>query len=317
MLKALFFVVCSTFGLALCWSASAATTVKHPPGAYVEVDGARLWYETEGTGPALLLIAGGPGASHDVFHPYFSVLAATHRVIYFDSFGRGKSEKAKDPTEYSFDRDVRDVEALREALHLGKIDLFGHSYGGMVAQAYALQYPKAVSHLILSDTFYSGEMWQANNQSTALNIRNQFPETWNEIESVRAAGHNTCSKEYQDVANIPLSLMYFYNAGKAKTLEESGVQINLEVYCAIAGEDADFLIGGDIGRLDFRMSLAKIQSPILIISGRYDRISIPSWAASYARYTPQAKLAWFEQSGHFPFIEETEKTMTTIDAFLR
>jgi hypothetical protein len=41
--------------------------------------------------------------------------------------------------------------------------------------------------------------------------------------------------------------MYFYNAGKAKAIEESGVQINFEVYCAIAGEDADFLIGGDIG----------------------------------------------------------------------
>jgi proline iminopeptidase len=70
-------------------------------------------------------------------------------------------------------------------------------------------------------------------------------------------------------------------------------------------------------KLEFRMSLAKIQSPILIISGRYDRISIPSWVMSYTRYAPQAKLAWFEQSGHFPFIEETQKNMTTIDVFLR
>src|SRR5271156_6271628 len=71
-----------------------AEPVSHPPGAYVSVNGAKLWYESEGQGEALVLVAGGPGESHDTFHPYFSSLASHYRIIYFDAFGRGKSDRA-------------------------------------------------------------------------------------------------------------------------------------------------------------------------------------------------------------------------------
>ena len=162
---------------ALCQSGSpkeVVTTVKHPPGAYVEVNGAKLWYESEGSGEPLVLIAGGPGDAH-YFHPFFSVLADSYRVISFDAFGRGRSDRAKSPDQYSFDRDVADVEELREALGLGRIALLGHSYGGMVAQAYALKYPESVKNLILVDTYYNAEMWQvANNDNTNYEIQNQI-----------------------------------------------------------------------------------------------------------------------------------------------
>src|SRR5262249_2659008 len=135
----------------------------HPPGQFVTVNGAKLWYETEGKGEPVLLIAGGPGDSHVFFHPFFSVLSNSYRLIYFDAFGCGKSDRAKVATDYSFDRDVEDIEGLRKALNLGQMNLVGHSYGGMVAIAYALKYPQSVKRLILSSTLYSGEMWQANN----------------------------------------------------------------------------------------------------------------------------------------------------------
>jgi hypothetical protein len=112
----------------------------HPPGDYAAVNGVKLWYESEGYGPALVLIAGGPGLSHSYFHPCFSVLATSFRIIYFDAFGTGKSDRAHDLHEYSFSRDVENLEGLRKALGLGKINVLGHSYGGMVAQAYALRW---------------------------------------------------------------------------------------------------------------------------------------------------------------------------------
>src|SRR5579863_7778055 len=165
--------------------------IKHPPGAYAHVNGANLWYESEGHGEPLLLIAGGPGAAH-YFHPFFSVLADSYRVICFDSFGRGKSDRATSPNEYSFDRDVEDVEGLRKALGLDKINLLGHSYGGMVAQAYALKYPHAVSKLILADTFYDAEMWQvANNDHTNSEIQSQFPEIWEKVQRLRSMGFHS------------------------------------------------------------------------------------------------------------------------------
>ncbi len=146
---------------AVCRGASqtpSSPVVKHPPGAYAHVNGAKLWHESEGKGPPLVLISGGPGAPHNVFHPWFSALAVHYRVIYFDAFGRGKSDRGRSPKEYTFDRDVKDLEGLRKALGFNKMAVLGFSYGGMVAQAYALKHPGRVGHLILADTLYSGEM---------------------------------------------------------------------------------------------------------------------------------------------------------------
>ena len=148
----------------------SAAHASHPRGDYVTVNGAKLWFESEGSGEPLVLISGGPGFSHSYFHPYFSVLSSSYRVIYFDSFGRGRSDRAKEPGEYSFSRDVQDVEGLREALGLKQISVLGHSYGGMVAIAYALRFPQSVRKLILIDTLFSAEMWQANNDNWNLQI---------------------------------------------------------------------------------------------------------------------------------------------------
>ena len=62
----------------------------------------------------------------------------------------------KSPSEYTFERDVEDIEGIRKALNLGQINVLGHSYGGMVAQAYALKYPDSVKRLILANTLFSG-----------------------------------------------------------------------------------------------------------------------------------------------------------------
>lgn len=289
----------------------SAMAQTHPPGQYVTVNGARIWYESEGRGEPLILIAGGPGSAH-YFHPQFSALADQYRVIYYDAFGRGKSDRAKSPAEYTFARDVEDLEGLRKALGFETIHLLGHSYGGMVAQAYALKHPAAVKRLILADTFFSGEMWQANNDNYNHEARNQFPEKWARIEDVRARGFRSQDKEHQEVYQIPSGILYYFNPSN----EVSG-PFNTEVYYAIVGEDGDFVIGGDIGKLDFRRALSELKMPILILAGRYDRVSIPRLAVQYKRYAPQAEFVMFEKSGHLPFVEEPELTMQVLRTFLR
>ena len=89
---------------------------KGPKGAFALVNGAKLWYHAEGKGPPLLIIPGGPGLSHRYLYSHFSALKNTHKVIYFDAFGRGRSERAKNLEQYTIDRDVEDVEGLRKAL---------------------------------------------------------------------------------------------------------------------------------------------------------------------------------------------------------
>jgi proline iminopeptidase len=202
--SAIVFVACSTFsGCVQNASVSDVNKVSdiNTGGSYVVVNGAKLWYEIEGKGEPLLLIAGGPGMSHSYFQPYFSALADSYRVIYFDAFGRGKSDRAKSPDEYTFQRDVEDIEGIRKALNLEKINVLGHSYGGMVAQAYTLKYPDSVKKLILANTFFSAEMWQAANDNCNYEIRNQCPELWGKIQELRAQGLHSSAKEHQEVSN--------------------------------------------------------------------------------------------------------------------
>ncbi len=315
------FALLSTFTCAICLlclgvSAHAQTSqakVKHPPGNFVVINGAKLWYETEGNGEPLLLIPGGPGTAHDYFHPFFSDLAGCCRIIYFDAFGRGKSDRAKSPAEYTFERDIEDVEGLRRALGLGKINILGHSYGGAVAQAYALKYPESVKRLILANSPFSGEMWQAGQDVFNYEIRNQFPEIWQKVEEVRAEGYHSSEKRHQKAYQLPAELLYFYNASNANKVSQ---EWNPEVFFAIAGDDANFLIGGDIAKLDFRNQLKSLTMPILILAGRFDRIGLPRYSLQFKNYAPQARFVMFEKSGHYPFIEENAETVRILKEFL-
>jgi proline iminopeptidase len=294
---------------------TSTSTLQHPPGAYANVNGIKLWYETEGRGEPLVLVCGGPGDPHSVFHLFFSRLADRQQVIYFDEFGVGKSERAKSSREYSFVRDVENLEGLRKALGLAKMNLLGQSYGGMVAQAYALKYPQSVERLILVDSFYSGQMWQANDDNSNREIQAQFPEAWAKLQKLRATGLRSSAPEHQEVYDsIPLGLFYFYDASKAALLPSD--PSNNDVYYAIAGDDADFTIGGDIAGLDFRADLGRLTMPILIVAGRYDRISLPQYAVKYKTYAPHSRFVMMEKSGHFPYIEEPEKMLSVMRDFL-
>src|SRR3984957_12120686 len=122
---------------------------------YVDANGLLIYYTSFGQGPPLLIVHGGPGASHDYFLPYLIPLARHNRLVFIDERGSGKSQKLDDPAGYTVENMVEDVEAVRQGLVLGKISLLGHSYGGVLAQAYALKYQNNLTHLILCSTFPS------------------------------------------------------------------------------------------------------------------------------------------------------------------
>jgi len=296
----------------------AAQKPTEPPGAFVTVNGHRLWYRTSGHGRPLLLIPGGPGSSHSYFYPALERLTDSFRVIYFDAYGRGRSDHASDPREYSFARDVEEVEGLRVALGLGKIAVYGHSYGGIVAQGYALKYPTSVSHLVLANTFHSAEMWQkGNNDNWNHELQNQFPDLWDELQHLRAGGGLSCDSAYQAIeGRMPASLVYFYDPSNVGGASYSSFDMNLQVYCQIAGPDADVVLGGDLSSIDFRRRLRTIGVPTLVLAGRFDRVAIPRYAIQFKSLMPRAKFVLFEYSGHEPFIEEPERHDSVMRAFL-
>ncbi len=293
------------------------TSYVHAPGAYVDVRGTRLWVESEGTGEPLLLLPGGPASSHLTFHPWFSSLATHYRLLYLDYRGRGRSEWSGPREAITFAGDVEDIEALRIALGLERFSLYGFSYGGMVAAAYALAYPERVRRLILANTVHSPEMWQRNHENINREIANQYPEVWAEILSLRAVGVRSTDPRVQALYAVHGPLVRFYNPDNAaKLLNEPGAR-NAALYPVFVGDDVEFFIGGEVARLpDLRPRLAELRMPTLILAGRFDRALYPALQAEFQRYAPQARFVWMERSGTFAHIEEPDAVMALLREFL-
>jgi proline iminopeptidase len=287
-------------------------------GKYVTVNGAKLWVVTVGSGDPIIFIAGGPGNAHPGLRSFDPLAQNHHQLIYFDAFGRGKSDTALNVSEYTLARDIEDIEGLRKALKLERVSVLGHSYGGVVAQGYALKYPGHLSHLILADTFHSFIMWQENDDNSNHEIKTNYPEVWNELMKIREKGAISSDAKHQEIyGRVPYGFLYAYNPSK---FEGKGGNYpnpnNTKLYYQMVGKDGDFIVGSDIGTFDYRKQLKDLKMPVLIIGGRYDRVAVPWMMVKYKQYCPQAEFVMFEHSGHNPQEEEPVREFAVINAFL-
>jgi len=170
--------------------ASSANVFAQQEG-FVDANGIMIYYKILGRGEPLMIVHGGPGASHDYFLPYLLPLARRHKLIFIDERGSGRSE---DPAGYTIENMVEDVESVRQALGLGKINLLGHSYGGALAQAYALKYQSNLSRLILGSTWSSTK---AMNEVFVRMKQHMSPELRDRIAKLEAAGLFGHGKDYE------------------------------------------------------------------------------------------------------------------------
>lgn len=290
-------------------------------GQYYTINGAKLWVVTVGKGEPLILIPGGPGGSHLGMRSFDSLAVKGNiRLIYFDAFGRGKSDTAKNVKEYTIARDIEDIEGLRKALNLEKVSLLGHSYGSIVAQGYALKYPKTTSHLIIANGFHSNAMWQENDDNSNHEIKTNYPEVWKELMAIRKKGAISSSAEHQLIyGRVPYGFLYAYNPDKFVSRGKGRYypnRMNTKLYYQMVGLDGDFIVANDIGRFDFRAKLKTLKMPVLVIAGRYDRVAVPWMQVQYKKYCPQAQFVMFEKSGHNPQVEEPETEFPLIVDFL-
>lgn len=290
-------------------------------GKYVTVNGAKLWVVTVGEGDPIIIIPGGPGGAHIPYRDFDPLAASHHQIIYFDPFGRGKSDTAKDVKEYTLARDIEDIEGLRKALKLDKITVLGHSYGGLVAQGYAIKYPDHLTHLILADTFCSFVMWQENDDNSNQEIKTNYPEVWAQLMKIREQGAVSSDPEHQKIySQVPYGFLYAYNPDR---FVGSGVDgrhypnpMNTKLYYQMVGKDGDFIVGSDIGTFDYRKQLKDLKMPVLIETGRFDRVAVPYMEIKFKEYCPQAEFVMFEKSGHNPQVEEPDKDFKIINDFL-
>ena len=284
---------------------------------FYEIDGYKINVEVKGTGEPIFFLPGGPGNSHDYMQANFGQYYKTNTVVFFDFLGRGKSDDAKNTSEYSVENDVALIENLRILLNFDTISIVGHSYGTVPAQAYAIKYPNQVDKLMLINGFHSGGMWQANCDSYNHYAKTHFPEKWHQVDSLRALGYVSSQEPLKTLyASIPTKYVYYHNTAVVGNAPKEPYRgwAN-DVYVAIIGRDGDFDVSGSMINQDYRQQLKNVTAKTLIVAGRYDGVSTPEFNMQYKTFMPQAQFVMFEHSGHNPYLEEPEAFYALFDTF--
>ncbi|MGC0419420.1 alpha/beta fold hydrolase [Embleya sp. AB8] len=115
---------------------------------FTSFDGTRLYYSTTGSGPALVCLAGGPGADvRDLGD--LGGLDRHHTLVLLDARAAGRSDVPADRGSCAFTEQGRDVEELRRHLGMERVDVLGHSAGTLTAQEFAARHPERLGKLVL------------------------------------------------------------------------------------------------------------------------------------------------------------------------
>ena len=302
-------------------AASSANVYAQQEG-FVHANGVMLYYLILGRGEPLVVMHGGPGASHDYFLPYLLPLARHNKVIFLDERGSGRSQKLADPRGYTIESMVEDLEAARKALNLGKINLLGHSYGGALVQAYALKYQKNLRHLILGSTWSSTV---AMNEIFVRMKEKMAPELRDRIDRLEVAGLFGHGKDYEK-NRYPLDYMiaawgegyfpYVYQ-GRPDPNYDPIAQGNTawDLYRQMWGEHGEFVIDGNLKSVEYTDRLPSIKVPTLVLVGDHDECD-PSLAQVMHEKIAGSKLVIFPKAGHMTFVDQPELFIKTVDEFL-
>lgn len=154
--------VITTALISAAWPTLALGAVTAEPGVpppdrewHVPVRGGRLYVRVNGDlrakKPPLLMVHGGPGGALWQFFPALP-LATDRAIILYDQLDSGRSDAPGDPANWTVDRFVSEIDAIRTALGLERFHLLGHSWGGIIANRYAARRPKGLRSLILQGT---------------------------------------------------------------------------------------------------------------------------------------------------------------------
>jgi proline iminopeptidase len=283
------------------------------------VNGVRLWYRIAGpsnAGPPVIYLHGGPGYnSHS-----FSVIAGPRlerklTMVYLDQRGSGRSERPWDKA-YSIELLVQDVEGLRKQIGAPRVALIGHSFGGTIALEYAARYPDRVSKVVFVDGLSDGPASMAN---WRLRLRQERPGEVARI--VTHAPADSCEEAKQTQLLVGKILgsdskgffdrLQFIDQELRKKQDKIDEQSGLEN----TGELSNALFSSGLACYRFT-AYSKLTMPVLIIGGRKDGAIGIEPMRRLAQSLPRATLVEYENSAHFPYVEEPDRFAADVLGFL-
>ena len=289
----------------------------------IEVNGVAHWTRIAGARHAtvpLVIIHGGPGGHVYNFERTIGPqLAAFTTVIYYEQRGCGRSDQPPDPYTYSIE--TSDLDELRQALGLDRLNLLGFSFGGELALEYALAHPQHVERLIVQSPSLGRRVGAAGLYTERLACvqlygfqQVAYGEVARVVRDIIDTDDSLAARldqVWQNVDTETVDRFLFHNHIAAKLTRrlwsESGLINTGYMLAALAQQTAE------VPLLD---RLPAIRVPVLVMAGLYDRNTGVEACRDVATSLPGARLEIFDHSAHFPEMEEPDRYAAVVRAFL-
>jgi proline iminopeptidase len=266
-----------------------------------------IWFDQTGPpdAPVLLTMHGGLGFDHLYMERSFHRLSDRFRVVAYDHRGNGQSVPAQRES-ITMEQLADDAAALLDHLDVDRAIVLGHSYGGFIAQEFALRHGDRLTGLVLVDTT-PGQLGTGEVEDSI----EPGPPIPDELLALFATLPAT---DEEFAAGVPATLpYYFHDRGNPTVLEAAHAMTDgtrFRVEPMVRGFEV--LAGwSSVNRLD------TITAPTLVIVGRHDLHT--SWPQSTSRIGPRipgAEVVVFENSAHFPWVEESEAFFAVLEEWL-
>ncbi|HDR6312894.1 TPA: alpha/beta fold hydrolase [Bacillus cereus] len=284
---------------------------------YLKINGILHWCKVAGiahnTVP-LIIVHGGPGGNHYVFERTLGLrLEGNMTVVYYEQRGCGRSEAPQDDGAYSINTLVEDLEELRKQLNVEKVNLLGYSFGGQLCLEYALKYPKKVAKMVLQapllDDF--NDMYTVQIEGFLQITKGEMKEQISKISKSKIP----LKERYHQVWNI----VDTENVDRLLFKNEEFAKLNRSLW-----EESKLNNTGKMSKVIFE---AKSPLPLIerikdleidtcVLVGAHDYNTGVGMSNRITKKLKNSKLVIFENSAHFPDIEETDKVCETIIEFL-
>ena len=280
----------------------------------------RVWTKRFGNNPKmkLLLLNGGPGATHEYFESFESFLPAEGiEFIYYDQLGCGNSENPNDTSLWDLARFVEEVEQVRKAHKLDKDNfyLLGHSWGGILAMEYALKYGDNLKGLVISNMMSScPEYGQYANNVLA---KQMDPEVLGTLRELEAKG------DYTNPKYMELLMQNFYTEHVLRMpldewpepVNRSFGKMNQSLYVTMQGP-SEFGIAGKLANWSRKEDLPKIATPALIIGAAHDTMD-PAHMKWMAGQVQNGSYLHCPNGSHMSMYDDQETYMQGLIKFMK
>jgi proline iminopeptidase len=279
----------------------------------------KVWTKRVGNNPRVkvLLLHGGPGATHEYLEGFDSFLpAAGIEYYYYDQLGSAYSDQPQEPELWDIPRFVDEVEQVRTALGLdaGNFVLYGQSWGGILAIEYALAHPEQLKGLVISNMMSSIPAYNEYARTTLMPAMD--PSVLAEIQALEKAGDNL-NPRYME-----LLVPHYYEHHILRMpadqwpdpVNRAFARMNHDVYVPMQGP-SEMGASGKLLEWDRSADLAKITVPTLVIGARHDTMD-PKHMEWMAGQFPNGSYLYCPEGSHMALYDDQAAYFAGLIEFL-